>query len=77
MVGTFLTLAVLMGVLPAAGAAQVYPQLRVIALAQRVDRATVEPGGVFHLTIHVKIAQRRDRLDELILRFVRKSRDHQ
>ncbi len=57
----------LLGALPAAAAAQAYPQLHVIALSQRADRATVEPAGVFHLTIHVKIAQRRDRLDELIL----------
>jgi hypothetical protein len=53
--------------LPAAAAAQAYPQLHVIALAQRADLATVEPSGVFHVLIHVKIAQRRERLDELIL----------
>ncbi len=51
----------------AAVPAQAYPTLHVIALSQRVDRGWVEPGGVFHVTIHVKIAQRRDRLDELIL----------
>jgi hypothetical protein len=52
---------------PLVAAAQAYPHLHVVALSQRTDRSTVEPGGVFELTIHVKIAQRRDRLDELIL----------
>ncbi len=41
--------------------------MHVSALAQHTDRSSVEPGGVFHVTIHAKIAQRRDRLDELIL----------
>jgi hypothetical protein len=54
-------------VLPAIAAAQAYPRLHVDALAQQADRATVEPNGVFAVTIHVKIAQRRERLDELIL----------
>jgi hypothetical protein len=47
--------------------AQGYPQMHVVALAQHADRAVVDPGGTFHVTIHVKITQRRDRLDELIL----------
>ncbi len=47
--------------------AQSFPQLHIVALAQRADRSTVEPGGTFHVTIHVKITQHRDRLDELIL----------
>ncbi len=57
----------LLGLLPAAGAAQAYPRLHVVALSQQADRATVEPNGVFAVTIHAKIAQRRERLDELIL----------
>jgi hypothetical protein len=57
----------LLFVATAVSAAQAYPQLHVVALSQRADRATVEPGGVFTLTIHVRITQRRDRLDELIL----------
>ena len=56
-----------LGMLPIAAAAQGYPQLHLVALAQRADRAAVEPNGVFHVTIHVRIAQHRERLDELIL----------
>jgi hypothetical protein len=52
---------------PQRAAAEGYPRLHVVALSQRVDRAWVAPGGVFHVTIHVKVAQRRDRLDDLIL----------
>lgn len=47
--------------------AQAFPRVHVTDLAQRADRASVAPGEVFHLTIHVKIAQQRERLDELIL----------
>jgi hypothetical protein len=57
----------LIELLPAAAGAQAYPRLHVIELTQQADRATVEPNGVFSVTIHVKIAQRRERLDELIL----------
>jgi hypothetical protein len=39
----------------------------VAEFSQQADRAAVEPDGVFGVTIHVKIAQRRERLDELIL----------
>jgi hypothetical protein len=53
--------------MPSIAAAQAYPQLHVVALSQHADRAAVEPNGTFHLTIHAKIAQRRERLDELIL----------
>jgi hypothetical protein len=52
---------------PAIAAAQTYPRLHIAEFTQQADRATVEPDGVFSVTIHVKIAQRRDRLDELIL----------
>ena len=53
--------------LAAGAAAQSYPALHVIALSQRSDRSSVAPNGVFHVTIHAKIAGRRERLDELIL----------
>jgi hypothetical protein len=53
--------------MPVIAAAQAYPQLHVVALSQHADRSAVEPNGTFHLTIHAKIAQRRERLDELIL----------
>lgn len=66
-VAAWVSLALLGLLLPAASIAQGYPQLHVVALAQHADRATVEPGGVFHVTIHVKVSQRRERLDELIL----------
>jgi hypothetical protein len=52
---------------PVVAAAQTYPRLHIAEFLQQADRATVEPDGVFSVTIHVKIAQRRDRLDELIL----------
>jgi len=58
---------VLLGLIPVLAGAQTYPQLHVVALTQRSDRSTIGPSGVFHVTIHVKIAQRRERLDELIL----------
>jgi hypothetical protein len=57
----------LLALAPAGAAAQGYPVLHVVALAQHADRLTVEPSGIFHVTIHVRITQRRDRLDELIL----------
>ncbi len=61
-------LATLVALLPGWASAQAaYPRLHVIALSQQADRAAVEPNGVFAVTIHVKIAQRRERLDELIL----------
>ncbi len=65
----FATLAALLAVFAPWQAlrAQAYPQLHVTELAQRSDRTSVEPGGVFHVTIHVRVAQRRERLDELIL----------
>ncbi len=46
---------------------QAYPTLHVLALSQRADRASVAPNDTFVLTVHVKVAQRRERLDELIL----------
>jgi hypothetical protein len=53
--------------LPVSALAQSYPRLHITQFTQQADRATVEPDGVFSVTIHIKIAQRRDRLDELIL----------
>lgn len=53
--------------MPGVAGAQTYPRLHIAEFTQRADRATVEPDGVFSVTIHVKIAQHRDRLDELIL----------
>jgi hypothetical protein len=52
---------------PGIASAQGYPQLHVVVLSQHADLSTVQAGGVFHVTIHAKIAQRRERLDELIL----------
>jgi hypothetical protein len=65
--GSIAVVVALLALVPFRSAAQGYPHLHVIALSQRADRAVVEPGAAFHLTIHVRIAQRRDRLDELIL----------
>jgi hypothetical protein len=53
--------------LPAAAGAETYPRVHIAAFTQQADRATVQPDGIFSLTIHVKITQRRERLDELIL----------
>jgi hypothetical protein len=65
--GALLAAVVLGALIPVSADAQSYPRLHIVALAQRSDRAAVEPNGAFHVTIHVKIRERRDRLDELIL----------
>ena len=69
MIAISIARAAVLGVFLEAGSAgaQTYPRLHVSALSQRADRTAVEPGGVFHLTIHVRLTQRRDRIDELIL----------
>lgn len=57
--------AVLAGV--AAGGAQDYPRLHITALGMHADHPAVAAGETYHITIHVHVAQRRERLDELVL----------
>ena len=66
MLGT-IAVALVLVLSPYRSSAQAYPQMHVSALSQRSDRSSVAPNGTFHVTIHVRITQRRDRLDELIL----------
>jgi hypothetical protein len=47
--------------------AQLWPRLHITALGMHADRAAVAVGDTYHITIHVHITQRRDRLDELVL----------
>jgi hypothetical protein len=47
--------------------AQDLPRIHITALGLHADRATVAVGDTYHITIHVHIAERRDRLDELQL----------
>jgi hypothetical protein len=47
--------------------AQDLPRIHITALGLHADRATVAVGDTYHITIHVHITERRDRLDELQL----------
>ena len=47
--------------------AQDLPRLHITALGMHADRARVAAGETYHVTIHVHITERRDRLDELQL----------
>ncbi len=47
--------------------AQDLPRLHITALGMHADRASVAAGETYHVTIHVHITERRDRLDELQL----------
>jgi hypothetical protein len=53
--------------LPLAARAQTLPRLHITALAMHSDKRVVKPGEQFHVTIHVHIREKRDRLDELVL----------
>jgi hypothetical protein len=50
-----------------AAGAQDLPRLHITALGLHADRPTVAAGDTYHITVHVHIAERRDRLDELQL----------
>jgi hypothetical protein len=59
---------VFMLVASVAGAqAQGLPRLHVLSFGQHADRLTVAPNEQFHVTIRVVVAERRDRLDEIVL----------
>jgi len=47
--------------------AQGLPRLHVLAIDQYADQLTVAPHEQFHVTIRVVVAERRERLDELVL----------
>jgi hypothetical protein len=57
----------LCGAIAGTASAQDLPRLHITALGMHADRATVAPGDTYHVTIHVHVAERRDRLDELQL----------
>jgi hypothetical protein len=50
-----------------AAGAQDLPRLHITALGLHADRATVAAGETYHITVHVHVTERRDRLDELQL----------
>jgi len=65
--GAAATAAVLLAFAPAGGFAQEYPRLTITALGLHADAAVVRPNQSFHVTVHVHIREKRDRLDELVL----------
>jgi hypothetical protein len=50
-----------------AGWSQTLPVLHITALGMHADKSVVVPGESFHVTIHVHVREKRDRLDELVL----------
>ena len=52
---------------PLPGGAQTLPVLHITALGMHADKRVVKPGESFHVTIHVHVREKRDRLDELVL----------
>jgi hypothetical protein len=52
---------------PIALRSQTLPVLRITALGMHADKRVVKPGEPFHVTIHVHVREKRDRLDELVL----------
>ena len=53
--------------MPVAAGAQGLPRLHITALGMHADKRVVKPGEAFHVTIHVHVKEKRDRLDELVL----------
>ncbi|HEV8021972.1 MAG TPA: hypothetical protein VGP41_11945 [Candidatus Lustribacter sp.] len=47
--------------------AQELPRLTITALGLHADQSIVRPGQAFHVTVHVHVHEKRDRLDELVL----------
>ena len=50
-----------------AAGAQDLPRIHITALGMHADRPVVATGESYHVTIHVHVNERRDRLDELVL----------
>lgn len=59
--------AALIAALALPAGAQTLPRLHVTALGMHADRTVAAAGEPFHLTIHVHVSEKRDRLDELVL----------
>jgi hypothetical protein len=59
--------AALLALVPAAAVAQELPRLTITALGLHADQTIVRPGAAFHVTVHVHVREKRDRLDELVL----------
>ena len=59
--------AALLALVPATAFAQTLPRLHITALGLHSDRSVVRPGESFHVTVHVLILEKRERLDELVL----------
>lgn len=57
----------LIALAPIAAASQALPRLHITALGMHADKRVVKPGETFHVTIHVHVREKRDRLDELVL----------
>jgi len=52
---------------PRATFSQALPHLHITALGLHADQRVVRPGQSFHVTVHVHVREKRDRLDELVL----------
>jgi hypothetical protein len=52
---------------PLPGLSPTLPVLHITQLGMHADKRVVKPGESFHVTIHVHIREKRDRLDELVL----------
>ena len=59
--------AALLVFVPVALLAQDLPRLHITALGLHADKRIVHPGESFHVTVHVHVHEKRDRLDELVL----------
>jgi len=59
--------AALVAFAPATAFAQDLPRLHITALGLHADHSVVRPGEAFHVTVHVHVREKRDRLDELVL----------
>lgn len=57
----------LLALTPMAAFSQALPRLHITALGMHADKRVVEPGEAFHVTIHVHVREKRDRLDEIVL----------
>ncbi len=59
--------AALLAFAPVLALAQDLPRLHITALGLHADKRLVRPGETFHVTVHVHVREKRDRLDELVL----------
>src|ERR1019366_5318601 len=57
----------LLALAPVAAVSQDLPRLHITALGLHADQRVVRPGQAFHVTVHVHVREKRDRLDELVL----------